>query len=460
MRAVVLLAMLMFVLRGCTADSDESYSTRPDSAADQDAPSESVVATNFDPFVEGSSYRFVIKASDITPGLENSSAVVKVSIRDFVSSNTEESDTTEETDTDEELDTDSETSTDDEAGTDSETSTDDEAGTDDETSTDSETSSADDSIALAANSKVRLDWVCGEEEESGHQEIELSRLDVTLSVTFKELPALKRASDSIQCEVDATLDTTRADGERVIATGSHEFYIEMDVLYPALKLHSLNITEDTNDPTSSALNFKVALIRQGKAVEKGDPVFDNEVEVALQWRCNDTGKSKSDTSTDMIIAAGRGEAETQLSIPNRPTPGESGYACMIDASSEIDGYERMVEGKKKLWIEGKDLQVAVTAVSSASLSYAVMVRYQQLSDNVKLSIEDCTGVTFSNGNTEVSNIASSGDVTLSGTGNTGCRLKAEVMDMDSDGTNTLREGVSQAFAVPAPAPAPVPPAFK
>ena len=155
MRAVVLLAMLMFVLRGCTSDESQMLDDDRDTQAAQSDVGAPENAANFDPFVEGSSYRFVIKASEVTPGLENSSAVVKVSIRDFVSSNTEESDTTEETDTDEELDTDSETSTDDEAGTDSETSTDDEAGTDDETSTDSETSSANDSTALAANSKVR-----------------------------------------------------------------------------------------------------------------------------------------------------------------------------------------------------------------------------------------------------------------------------------------------------------------
>ena len=255
----------------------------------------------------------------------------------------------------------------------------------------------------------------------------------------------------------------RADGEHVIATGSHEFYIEMDVLYPALKLHDLTNAADTIDLTISVLNFKVALIRQGKAVEKGDPVFDNAAEVELTWICNDApeeeNRSKSAAPNDMIIAAGRGEAETQLNIPNRPDIGEAGYACMITARSEIDGYERTVEGKKKLWIEGKDLQVAVTAVSSTSLSYAVMARYQAVSGNVKLSIEECTGVTFSSSNTtEVENIISSGDVTLSGTGGEGCVLKAEVMD--SDDTNTLREGMSQAFTVPVPAPVPVPSAFK
>ena len=432
MRAVVLLAMLMFVLRGCTSDSSDNFSRRPDAAAsDQGAP----VSNAADPFVEGSSYRFVIKTGEITPGLEHSSAVVRVSIRDFVGGYTEE------------IDTDSEP-----ADTDSETSTDEETGTD------REISNADDSVALATGSKMRLDWVCAEQEERGHKEVEMNRLDVTLKVTFKELPALKRASDSIQCEVEAALDTTTANGDRVIATGSREFYIEMDVLRPALQLHSLNITEDTIDPISN-LNFKVALIRQGKVVEKSDPIFDNEVEVTLHWRCNDKAKSKSDTPTYMTIAAGLGEAETQLNIPNRPDIGEAGYACMIDASSEIDGYDDAVEGEKKLWIEGKDLQVAVTAVSSTSLSYAVMARYQAVSGNVKLSIEECTGVTFSSSNTEeVENIISSGDVTLSGTGGEGCVLKAEVMDSDDTNPNPLRVGKSQAFTVPAPVP--VPSAFK
>ena len=437
MRAVVLLAMLMFVLRGCTSDSSDNFSRRPEPAqSDVGAPHGNAA----DPFVEGSSYRFVIKASEITPGLEHSNAVVRISISDFVGGYTEE------------IDTDSEP-----ADTDSETSTEDEAGTD------REISNADDSVALATGSKVRLDWICGEQEERGHKEVEMNRLDVTLKITFRELPALKRASDSIPCEVEATLNTTTANGDRVIATGSREFYIEMDVLRPALQLHDLTVVEDESNPATSILKFKVALIRQGKVVEKGDTIFDNEVEVTLHWRCNDApeeeNRSKSAVPTYMTIATGLGEANTQLNIPNRPDIGEAGYACMIDASSEIDGYDDAVEGEKKLWIEGKDLQVAVTAVSSTSLSYAVMARYQAVSGNVKLSIEGCTGVTFSSSNTtEVENIISSGDVTLGGTGGEGCVLKAEVMDSDDTNPNPLRVGKSQAFTVPAPVP--VPSAFK
>ena len=217
----------------------------------------------------------------------------------------------------------------------------------------------------------------------------------------------------------------------------------MDVLYPALKLHELTIAADTNDHTVSVLDFKVALIRQGKVVVQGDPVFDNEVEVALTWICNDApeeaDRSKSVIPTELTIPAGKAEAEVQLSISKRPALGEGGYACMIAASAAIDGYARPVKGSKKLWIEGQDLQVAITAVSSTSLSYAVMVRHQQRAGNVKLSIVDCEGggITFSGGDTTVANIASSGDVTLSGTG-TGCKLKAEVMD--SDGTTVLARG--------------------
>ena len=80
MRAVVLLAMLMFVLRGCASEEAER---RERQRAILQAPMGDTA--KIDPFVTGSSYRFVIKPSAITPGLEKSSAVLKVSIRDFVS---------------------------------------------------------------------------------------------------------------------------------------------------------------------------------------------------------------------------------------------------------------------------------------------------------------------------------------------------------------------------------------
>lgn len=412
MRAVVLLAMLMFVLRGCASDKMDADDDK-DVMANAEAPDAMSDLDTRDPFVTGSSYRFVMTAKT-TPGLEHSHAAVKISVRGFVVSDTEE--ITEE-------DNDNTDNTD----------------TGNEASRGGVAYHPDDSKSLAANSKLRLDWVCGKQQERGHQEVEMSRLDVRLSIALKKLPALKRASDSIKCEVEATLDTTRGDGERIIVTGSHEFYIEMDVLYPAIKLHDLEITADTNDATRSVVAFKVALIRQGKTVVQGDPVFDNEVEVDLTWVCNDApepaSRSKSDDPKELVIAAGKAEDKTQFSMPS-PNLGEGGYACMIEASAAIDGYEEKVEGKKKIWIEGKDLQVAVTAVTSTSLNYAVMQRYQKLDSNIKLSIEGagCAGVTLSSGD---STVTSKGTVDVSGTG-TGCQLKAQVMD---NGT-AVREGVS------------------
>ena len=295
---------------------------------------------------------------------------------------------------------------------------------------------------LATDAEVQLSWKCGDKQK-GDTKVEMQRLDKRLNVTLKELPALKRISDSIKCTIEATLDTTRTDGERVIATGSHEFYIEIDVLYPALQLHDVEITANPDADDESDVSFKVSLIRQGKVVVQGDPVFDEAVEVALTWTCNDAQEmSKSLTPTDLTIAAGKAGETTKLSLPNTAL-GKSGYACMIAATAEIEGYEHDVEGKKKLWIEGKDLQVAVTSVSRTSLSYVVMKRYQQLSGNVKLSLVNCAGITIGSGDSLVS---SKGSVNLTGTSNSSdCKLKAQVMNSNNE---VSREGESRIFRVP------------
>lgn len=402
MRTVVLLAVWMSVL-SCGDDKVRKYAEEGreerNMQSDRSPP-------NVDPFVEGNSYRFVMTTAS-TPGLEKSSAAVEVFIREFVSPDPSEEDDVADTGTDTGTDTDTDSST-----------------------------------RLATDAEVQLSWECGDKQK-GDTKVEMHRLDKRLNVTFKELPALKRISDSIKCKITATLDTTRADGERVIATGSHEFYIEIDVLYPALRLHDVEITANPGDPNKSDVAFKVSLIRQGKVVVQGDPVFDEKVDVALTWACNDTQEmSKSPTPTDLTIAAGKAEATTKLSLPKNTELRASGYACMITATAKIEGYEHDVEGKKKLWIEGKDLQVAVTSVSRTSLSYVVMKRYQQLSGNVKLSLVNCAGITISSGDNLVS---SQGSVVLTGTStSSACKLKAQVMNSDNE---VSREGMSRPFSV-------------
>ena len=441
MRVVVFLAVLMFVLRGCA--SDKGFDDAPDAAQNNTPVQDGLIQSDLDPFVTGSSYRFVLRFPDIVPGLTKSSAAVRIAIRGRGNSpNPEDEDTTEDTETE-----DTETEETETEDTETEDTEDDADNEDDEDEPDTDID-LNDSSTLAADAKVRLDWVCGEDQQRGHKKVEMRNLDATLDVALTELPPLKRASASIKCEVEAALDTTRTDGERVIATGSGEFYIEMDVLYPAMKLHDLEITEDTSDASKSKslVDFTVTLIRQGKVVAQGDPIFDEEVEVDLTWICNDApeadSRSKSQLATELSIPAGKAAATAQLKLPNTRV-GEGGYACMIEASTDIDGYEQLVKGSKKLWIEGKDLQVAVTAVSSTSLSYTVMQRYKKFDGNVKLSIESCEGVGLGSGDNAV---ASSGVVTgVSGTG-TGCMLKAQVVS--SDGSTVLREGVSKAFAVP------------
>ena len=426
MRVVVFLAVLMFVLRGCA--SDRGFDDAPDAARDGEL--QDNIQSDLDPFVTGSSYRFVLRFPDIVPGLTKSVAAVKIAIRGRGNS-AAEGDTEEDADNEDDEDDDAE------GDTENVPNNEDDADPD----TDIDTN---DSSTLAADAKVRLDWVCGEDQHRGHKKVEMRNLDATLDVALTELPPLKRASASIKCEVEAALDTTRTDGERVIATGRGEFYIEMDVLYPAMKFHDLEITEDTSDASKSLIDFTVTLIRQGKTVEQDDPIFNEEVKAELTWICNDApaaeNRSKSDLATELSIPAGKAAATAQLKLPSTSLR-EGGYACMIEANTDIDGYEQKVKGSKKLWIEGKDLQVAVTAVSSTSLSYTVMQRYKKFDGNVKLSIDNCAGVTLGSGDTKV---ASSGTVTVSGTG-TGCQLKAQVV---SNNSTVLREGVSKAFAVP------------
>ena len=460
MRVAILLALLPFALDGCNNDAPRSSGDDPNSRGNQRdvSNSDSPSTISYDPFISGESYRLALKVAEVTPGLEKSSAVVRVAVGNISSNGAEEDTSTENNCVEEDTSTENN-------GVEEDTSTENngvEEDTEDENTIDD--SVCDDEV-FVSSAKVRLDWECGEQQR-GHEEVEIRDIDFMLNVKLGELPALRLVSDSIHCKVNASLDTERINGERVIATGNGEFYIEMDVFYPALKLHKLTTAADQDDPASTVVDFKVALIREGKPVVQGDVVFDTEVDVELRWscvvnncvcrsesECREECVRESDIATEMSIDAGKSEAEAQLKIPLRPSfgaeadaVGEAGYACMIDASSDIDGFPVTARGSKKLWVEGKDLQVAVTAVSSSSLTYAVMQRYQKLSSNVRLSLANCGGVTLNDGISDVSSItlASSGDITLSGVGG-GCELIAEVLATDGA---VVRRGKSNLFTVP------------
>ena len=465
-----LLAMLVSVA-SCGGDSIQS-SDNPETT---ERPAQ-MASPGTDPFVEGDSYRLVMTAKS-TPGLEKSSAEVKVFIREFVRGNATSSEEDEVTRTqppDETAEEQDEPAEPDETAEEpAEPVEPAEPDEPDEEDTNKQTPS----VTLASNAEVQLDWQCGDKAKPyrGTEKVDMRRLDSRLSVSLKDLPPLKQLAGSISCEITAMLDTTKDNGQRVIATGSHEFYIEMDVRYPALQLHDVRINEhppaaDADDNGSSTVALKVTLIRQGKAVVKGDPVFDKEVEVELSWQCNDNAsaedRSKSNEPTDLKIKAGKAEGEIQLTnLPRTKlngdnTSGQSGYACLITATAKIEGYDHAIEGKKKIWIKGKDLQVAITSVSNDSLIYAVMKRYQQLNGNVRLSAvivgradASCTGIRI-NGN-DSSNEKDKGTVTLTrsspngenGNSEISCKLKAEVI---ADG-QVIRRGVSKPFSVSFPA---------
>lgn len=372
MKTAILLTLWVSVL-GCGGGSPNAF---------DDAPRPDSAASD-DPFLEGNSYRFAM-TTKATPGLKKESQVaVRVFIREFVSKGP-----------------------------------------------------VNHSNRLSEGAEVQLNWVCGDEQQRGHEKIKMNRLNERLDVSLKKLPALKRITDSVKCTIKATLDTTGADGERVIVSGSHDFYIEMSARHPALQLHGVEIADN------AIVSFKVTLIRQGKAVVKGDNILDNEIDVELTWICNDDPsvekRSKSDSPASLKIDKGKAEVAAQLNLPDTIL-GKGGYACMITAVADVDGYEH-VEGKKKVWVEGKDLQVAVTSVSNTSLSYAVTKRYQHLDGNVRLSLDNCGGVTIT-----ADNVASQGSVVLSGS-NSGneCKLKAELV---TSGT-VSRKGVSNEFSVP------------
>ena len=451
-----LLAMLVSVA-SCGGDSIQS-SDNPETT---ERPAQ-MASPGTDPFVEGDSYRLVMTAKS-TPGLEKSSAEVKVFIREFVRGNATSSEEDEVTrtqppdETAEEQDEPAEPNEPVEEPAEPV-----EPAEPDEEDTNKQTPS----VTLASNAEVQLDWQCGDKAKPyrGTEKVDMRRLDSRLSVSLKDLPPLKQLAGSISCEITAMLDTTKDNGQRVIATGSHEFYIEMDVRYPALQLHDVKINEhppqpSTNNDGSSTVALKVTLIRQGKAVVKGDPVFDKEVEVELSWQCNDNAsakdRSKSNEPTDLKIKAGKAEGEIQLTnLPRTKlngdnTSGQSGYACLITATAKIEGYDHAIEGKKKIWIEGKDLQVAITQVNGTQLRYAVMKRHQQLSGNVRLSVvggDSCAGIQINNNDSP--EIDSQGTVILSrsndGNNASNCVLKAEVISGDQV---ILRRGVSKPFSV-------------
>ena len=426
MSIVVLLAILVSMF-GCGSDTptnSDNPDRQKDAQADTTDPSDIV-----DPFVDGYSYRLAMTTQS-TPGLEKSSTTVTVFIREFVNTDPAKKDdvadkgvNTNKSVPNKDADTDKSANTDKDADTES-------------------------SKKLVAGAELQLDWQCGNEPYRGNKKVAMHRLDTKVDVPLTELPELKRINDSIKCEIKATLDTTTADGKRVIATGLHEFYIEMDVLYPALQLHGVEITNDANNADKVAVALKVTLIRQGKVVVKGDAIFDEAVGVDLTWVCNDNtvaaNRSKSSAPTDLTIAAGKAEAEIELNLLPDTTLGEGGYACFIMATSKIKGYERKVEGKKKIWIEGKDLQVAVTSVTNTQLSYVVMTRYQRFNGNVKLILESCSRSIANNDNTLVS---SQGQVTLTPNNNeaNSCKLKAQVLDGNNQ---AMREGESNQFTIP------------
>ena len=432
MLRVVLLAMLLLVPGSCARqDSDKQRSSSSPSDL-QDVNRH--IEASLDPFITGSSYRIVMRVAEKEPGLgQKSTATLRISLGGFSS----DTDTETETDTDT-TDTNNDTNT----NSNNDTATD----TEEEDRDDVPVVSGDPSETFVADTKMRVEWSCGEEQHRGYKDVSIRSIRDELSVRLDDLPALQDADDSFRCDVNVALDTTLVDGERVIATGSEEFYLEINA--PALQIHEVEIAADTDNTSISVVDFKVVLMRKGEAVKSGDHVFDNKVTVAFTWECNDSAKSKSPNKTYLDIAAGKGEGAAQLRIPNRPQVsaglGEPGYACLIVAKSDIEGYETKL-GSKKIWIEGKDLQVAVTEVTSGSLRYAVMVRYQKLAGNVSLSVvgDNCSGVTLAD---NANNVASSGAITISSGSGTGCKLRATA---DTSATEQ-RIGESKAFDIPIP----------
>ena len=431
MLRVVLLAMLLLVPGSC-ADDMRSSSDQP-GASDRAGPdAQHDIQASLDPFITGSTYRFVMKVTEKEPGLgQKSTATLKIALGGFSSNTNNETDTADTNDNNDTTDT-----TDNNDTTDTDTDTDTNANGNNDTAEDDDdaVASGNSSETFVADTEARVEWTCGDEQHRGYKDISIRSINDELTVKLDDLPALQDADDSFSCDVDATLDATLVDGERVIATGSQKFYVEVNV--PALKIHEVEIAADTTDATVSVVDFKIALLRKGEAVKSGDAVFDNKVTVKFGWECNDSAKTESKNKTYVDIPEGKGEATAKIKLyntpedpsdpllPSRPVLEDAGYACLIEARSEIEGYDAKL-GSKKIWIEGKDLQVAVTEVTSSSIKYAVMARYQKLAGNVNLSIVNIADSDSCKGNIDGGgkNVASSGTITITGSG-TDCKLRA------------------------------------
>ena len=448
---MLILIWLMLLLVGCTSDNETAQDDRrgSESPADNAANTDPLEDISAPPFVVGTSHRLVLEISELTPGEKDSSIELTVSFAQRETGDEDESETGGEGESETDGEGESETGGEGESETDGEG----ESETDGEDGNEGEDVSYDPDAIFVGETEVNLFWVCGEEEHRGHSEVKMRGNDRYVKTTVLGLPPLPKVGASIHCVITAKLEAKDRDGEKVLASGSSGFHIEADVLYPALQMQVVD--RETDQDGRSGVDLKVAIIRNGEIVKQGDVAFAEKVNVDLEWKCSNATNDESAKKTRIRIGAGRGEETGSVSLPARPELGEPRFVCMITATSRVSGYNIPIVEQKRVWVAGRDLQVAITqAVSGSPLGYTVTADNKELSEKVTLTISSATGqngcgVLLKKENEEaistIAGLSSTSDdtVSLAGSG-IDCVLTATV----KSGGNPEREG-SKTFTVPA-----------
>lgn len=424
-----ILIWLILLLVGCASDSEPVENDRSkDITPLEDAQADTA------PFIVGTSHRLILEITALTPGEKESSIELTVAFKQRTDVIKDENGGEIESESEDEGESGSEddSSTDDEGGNGNEDGSDNEDG--EESGNEDEDITDDPNAIFVGETDVSLFWVCGKDEHRGYSEVKMRGSDIKVKTIVSGLPPLPQVGASIPCVITAEFEAKDHAGEKVLASGSNEFYIEADILYPALQMEV--VAREIDEDGRSVVNLKVAIIRNGEPIKQGDVAFDEEVNADLEWVCNN--EDKSDKKTRIKIGAGKGEETGSVSLPARPELGGPGFACVIIATTKISGYVIPIVTQKKVWITGRDLQVAVTkAVTDSALGYVVTADNKELREKITLTISStagesgCDEVKLKQGEKEPTktisdlNSLSDGTVLLEGSG-TGCVLTATV----------------------------------
>ncbi len=278
-------------------------------------------------------------------------------------------------------------------------------------------------IAFDNAVEVRLNWECWQwqhtegEAESSEQEINRGSAKLNVAdgagsgtLTIDDLPGTSDiiiAEDdigdrTIHCEVsvkDATIlgnsQALKEFRERYdedvsfIEYGIADFQLSPEEATEGTASLALEISEIVPGQSASQVSFKLTLGRffnEFKAVVAGDKLFDDNVDIDLEWSCSPSGNG----SDKLSIAAGKASIEkTYTNFPKKQPDDE--VACTITATvadTEIkDIYDQPLEAIEHFVIDELELTVIVTENSPGKpINYVVSESANTLETEVDLQL--------------------------------------------------------------------------